>query len=149
MANKVIKALEESIRIDTLSTMNPRSQPRVQAYCNKHGGRHRGTLAIRSQCISRVIKVSPAQTVETIAKWFRFTASIYRNQKRSEHVSCVQYLTHETEKQALGNITYDDSELRRILTFVHQLVERKEMRALQARAFWTRPVPATKSYSKI
>ncbi len=54
-----------------------------------------------------------AQTVETIAKWFDLPYSIYRNQKRSEHVlDCVQYLTHETEKQRTGKHHYDDSEIK-------------------------------------
>ncbi len=56
----------------------------------------------------------------------RFTASIYRNRAGlNTFLDCVQYLTHETEKQqALGKHHYDDSEIS-ILTFV-QLVERKK-----------------------
>ncbi len=55
----------------------------------------------------------------------RLTASIYRIKKRSEHVlDCVQYLTHETEKQqALENIPYNDSEIKANFDFRAQLVE--------------------------
>ncbi len=59
----------------------------------------------------------------------RFNASIYRNQKyRNTFLDCVQYLTHEAEKQqALGKHHYGHSETMNF-DFRAQLVEREEMR---------------------
>ncbi len=63
----------------------------------------------------------------------RFTASIYQS-KRSEHVlDCVQYLTHETEKQqALGKHPYDDSEIKNEFWLSLRNCERRNALALRA-----------------
>ncbi len=48
---------------------------------------------------------------------------------RNTFLDCVQYLTHETEKQqALGKHHYDDSEIKANFDSRAQLVEREEMR---------------------
>ncbi len=65
----------------------------------------------------------------------RFTVSIYRNQKRSEHVlNCVQYLTHETATGS-GKHHYDDSEIKGEFDFRAQLVERKKCPCATGRSF--------------
>ncbi len=115
---------------------------KFEAYCNKHGETPPWNVGDQKPVHIRVIKVSPAQTVETI-KMVRFTASIYRNQSLVRHVlDCVQYLTHETEKQqALGNITTTIARLRRV--WLSCAIGRKEEMRLRYRQelFWTRPIP--------
>ncbi len=86
---------------------DPRPLSRVRSSRTRPARRHRGTLAIRSQCISKGL-LKCGKTVETIAKWFDFYRLTYRNQKRSEHVFRLCSLTHETGKQqALGKHHYD------------------------------------------
>ncbi len=69
--------------------------------------------------IRGVIRVSPAQKPLKQSQ----NGSIYRPQfieikSGGTRLDCVQYLTHETEKQqALGKHHYDDSEIARIFDF--------------------------------
>ncbi len=61
-----------------------------------------------------------------------YRLNCYRNPKAVGHVlDCVQYLTHETEKQqALGKHHYDDEEIKAILTLC--AIGRKEEMRLRA-----------------
>ncbi len=64
----------------------------------------------------------------------RFTAQFIEiGRGRNTSLDCVQYLTHETEKQqALGKHHYDDSEIKANSLTSAQLVEREEMLALRS-----------------
>ncbi len=80
--------------------------------------------------------------------------SIYRlNLSKSKAVGtrfldCVQYLTHETEKQqASGKHHYDDSEIK--ANFDCAQLRREEMRLRYGKSFRTTRVPHMKSYTKV
>jgi hypothetical protein len=132
--DKVIKALEKkSIKewAYAIHDKDPRSSQEFEAYCNKHGEPPTWNVGDPKPVhIQGVIKVSPAQTVETIAKWFDLPPQFIEIKSgRNTFLDCVQYLTHETEKQqALGKHHYDDSEIKANFDFRKQLVEREEMR---------------------
>lgn len=132
--DKVIKALEKkSIKewAYAIHDKDPRSSQEFEAYCNKHGETPPWNVGDPKPVhIQGVIKVSPAQTVETIAKWFDLPPQFIEIKSgRNTFLDCVQYLTHETEKQqALGKHHYDDSEIKANFDFRKQLVEREEMR---------------------
>lgn len=132
--DKVIKALEKkSIKewAYAIHDKDPRSSQEFEAYCNKHGETPPWNVGDPKPVhIQGVIKVSPAQTVETIAKWFDLPPQFIEIKSgRNTFLDCVQYLTHETEKQqALGKHHYDDSEIKANFDFRTQLVAREEMR---------------------
>lgn len=132
--DKVIKALEKkSIKewAYAIHDKDPRSSQEFEAYCNKHGEPPTWNVGDPKPAhIQGVIKVSPAQTVETIAKWFDLPPQFIEIKSgRNTFLDCVQYLTHETEKQqSLGKHHYDDSEIKANFDFRAQLVEREEMR---------------------
>ena len=132
--DKVIKALEKkSIKewAYALHDKDPRSTQEFEAYCNKHGETPTWNVGDPKPAhLQGVIKVSPAQTVDTIAKWFDLPPQFIEIKSgRNTFLDCVQYLTHETEKQqSLGKHHYDDSEIKSNFDFRKQLVEREEMR---------------------
>lgn len=132
--DKVVKALEKkSIKewAYAIHDKDPRSSQEFEAYCNKHGEPPTWNVGDPKPAhIQGVIRVSPAQTVETIAKWFDLPPQFIEIKSgRNAFLDCVQYLTHETEKQqALGKHHYDDSEIKASFDFRRKLVEREEMR---------------------
>ncbi len=73
------KSIEMSLRFITIKTHGLAKE--LKAYCNKRGETPPWNVGDRSQCISGLLKVSPAQTVETIAKWFDLPPQFYRKSK--------------------------------------------------------------------
>lgn len=130
----VLKALEKrSIKewAYAIHDKDPRSQQEFDAYVNKHDEEPTWNVGDPKPVhIQGVIKVTPAQSVETIAKWFNLPPQFIEIKSgRNTFLDCVQYLTHETEKQqALGKHRYDDSEIKANFDFREKLTEREEMR---------------------
>ena len=55
-----------------------------------------------------VLKVSPALTVNQIAKWFNVDPNFVEVKKgHNTFLDCVAYLTHESKKQQIKNIQFD------------------------------------------
>lgn len=110
---------------------DPRSSQEFEAYCKKNDKRPPWKVGEpKPTHIQGVIKVRPAQTVDTIARWFNLPPQFIEIKSgRNTFLDCVQYLTHETEKQqSLGKHRYDDSEIKANFDFRKKLVEREEMR---------------------
>ncbi len=152
--DKVIKALEKK-PIKEWGLRYPMAKThglaRVPSLLHKTKRRHRNVGDPAPVHIQRLLKC-PAQTVGTIAKWFWFTASIYRKIKavRTRFWDCVQYLTSTKPKSnrlyAVGKHHhwrwYSDERLRRIPDpFQKAWSKGEEMRLRYARAFWTRLIP--------
>lgn len=78
-----------------------------------------------------VIRVSPALTLDQISKWFNVPKQFIDMKKgRGAFLDCVQYLTHETEKQQLlGKWRYPDEEVKASFDFRKELDEREAKRA--------------------
>lgn len=82
-----------------------------------------------------VIKVSPALTINQIAKWFSVDPNFVEVKKgHNTFLDCVEYLTHESEKQQLlGKYRYPDSEVKANFPFRMQLDKRNKDRELFGR----------------
>ncbi len=83
-------------------------------------------------------------------KMVRFTASIYRNQKRvGTRFRLCSILTRGEKQQALGKHHYDDSEIKGNFDFACTAIGRKGRNALaRAEAFWTDNRFRYESYTK-
>lgn len=82
-----------------------------------------------------VISVSPALSVAQVAKWFNVNPNFIEMVKgRNAFIDCVEYLTHESEKQqVLGKYRYPDEEVKANFEFRERLDQRAKDRAKYGR----------------
>ncbi len=135
--------------MNTIHDKRAQSLHPSSTYCNKHGlnATVEGALAIEASAYQGVIS-SQRKPLKQSQKWFDLPPQFIEI-KRSEHVFRLWLIfAHETATGSRKH-HYDDSEIKAEYDFRAQLVEGRNALALRAEAFWTRPIPLQKSYTKV
>lgn len=105
------------------------NQDAWDAYVDKNGEEPEWVVGqVKPRHWHVVLKVSPALTVNQIAKWFNVDPNFVEIKKgHNTFLDCVAYLTHESKKQQLlGKYRYADDEVKANFEFRELLDKRAE-----------------------
>ncbi len=148
IADKVIKAREKSIKKWTHIHDKTHDHSQEFEACNKHGETPPWNVGDPKQCISRVIKSKQRKPLKQSQKWFDLPPQLIEI-KAVRHVFRLCSI-YSRNRKATGSRKhhYDDSELRRVLTFV-AIGRKRKKRLRYGQKFSERTNSATVLYKNM